>query len=122
MFSGTIADSIGRQKGLLYVNILIIFAAVLNISSKFCKSYEFLIAGRFFAGLFSGFSCSLLPLFLMEISPDHLRGLAGSMNQLTSKILNSFYILINLIFYLILSCYWNSCVKYFRTSIHIRKS
>lgn len=86
LFSGTVADGIGRKQGLLYVNILIIFAAVLNISSKFIKAYEFLIAGRFFAGLFSGLSCSILPLFLMEISPDHLRGFAGSMNQLTSKI------------------------------------
>jgi MFS transporter, SP family, solute carrier family 2 (facilitated glucose transporter), member 4 len=65
-------------------NILIIFSAILNISSKVLNSYECLIAGRLLAGIFSGLSSSLLSLFLMEISPDNLRGFAGSMNQLTS--------------------------------------
>ena len=90
MFSGWIADGFGRRYGLLMANILIIFSAILNISAKYMNSYECLIAGRYFAGLFSGLSCSLLPLFLMEIAPDHLRGFAGSMNQLTSNYITFF--------------------------------
>ncbi len=85
-FSGWIADGIGRRRGLIMSNIFIICSLLFIISSKPIMSYECLIAGRFFAGVSSGLSCSLLSLYLMEISPDNLRGSVGSINELASNI------------------------------------
>jgi MFS family permease len=90
LISGWIADRFGRRHGLLMANILIIFSATLFISSRPLMSYVCLLIGRFLTGVFSGLSCSILPLYLMEISPDNLRGSVGSMNQLTS---NDFFII-----------------------------
>ena len=41
------------------------------------------MAGRFLTGLFSGLFSGVLPLYLSELPPMNLRGLAGTMNQLT---------------------------------------
>ena len=86
--SGSIADIFGRRNGLMMSNVLIFFSAFLNIFSKPFKSYEMLTIANMFAGIFSGLSSSILSLYIMEISPDNLRGFNGSMNQLTS---NSMY-------------------------------
>ena len=67
----------------MIINIFIIISACLNLSSKFTKYYEMIIAGRFFSGLFSGLSTGILPLYLVEIPPQALRGKIGSTNQLT---------------------------------------
>ena len=54
----------------------------LNIMSKFIRSYETLMAGRFVAGLFCGLFSGLVPMYLNELAPINLKGLAGTMNQL----------------------------------------
>lgn len=50
--------------------------------SKFIRSYETLMAGRFVAGLFCGLFSGLVPMYLNELAPINLKGLAGTMNQL----------------------------------------
>lgn len=64
------------------VNVLIIINAILKIVSKFAKSYEMIMAARFFVGLSLGLFSGILPMYLNECSPKNLRGLAGTMNQL----------------------------------------
>lgn len=40
------------------------------------------MVGRFFAGVFSGLFSGLVPMYLNEIAPKNLKGLAGTMNRL----------------------------------------
>ena len=40
------------------------------------------MVGRFIGGLYSGLFSGILPLYLNELAPKNLRGLAGTMNQL----------------------------------------
>ena len=77
------ADYFGRKKALFLVNIFVIITVALNVMSKYIDSYETIMAGKFFTGVFSGFFTGILPLYLSEIAPINLRGLAGTMNQLT---------------------------------------
>ncbi|XP_021375505.1 solute carrier family 2, facilitated glucose transporter member 3-like [Mizuhopecten yessoensis] len=79
---GYVANRFGRRGGLLRNNLLNLIASGLLISSKFAKSYEMLIAGRFVAGLCSGIDTAIVPLYLSETAPISLRGLAGTFNQL----------------------------------------
>ena len=66
----------------MLINIIVIISAVLNTIAKFVRSYETLIAGRFMTGIFSGLFSGVLPLYLLEIAPINLRGIAGTMGQL----------------------------------------
>ena len=110
LLSGWIVDGFGRRYGLLMSNVLIIFSASLYISSKPFGSYACLLVGRFFTGVFSGLSCSILPLYLMEISPNNLRGSVGSLNQLTSNISIIIFLVTKInkiILQKLVSCHWN---------------
>ncbi|XP_060066457.1 solute carrier family 2, facilitated glucose transporter member 3-like [Ylistrum balloti] len=79
---GYVANRFGRKGGLIRNNILNLVGSALLISSKFAKSYEMLIAGRFVTGLCSGIDTAIVPLYLSETAPITLRGLAGTFNQL----------------------------------------
>lgn len=74
---------------MLSVNLIVIISGILCIISKFVGSYEVLIVGRFFAGLVSGLFTGICSLYVSEIAPTNLRGLASTMNPLalTSGIL-----------------------------------
>ena len=50
--------------------------------SIYIRSYETIMVGRFFAGVFSGLFSGLVPMYLNEIAPKNLKGLAGTMNRL----------------------------------------
>ena len=45
------------------------------------------MAGKFFAGIYSGLFTGILPIYLNEISPSNLRGLTGN-HILRNKNLN----------------------------------
>ena len=91
------------KNALMYTNLLVILAAVLNTASKYARSHEMLIIGRFISGMicgiFSGLKTTierikivgknnsdinkgLVPLYLNEISPLNLRGFTGALNAL----------------------------------------
>ena len=56
---------------------------MLNVISKYISSYQTIIASRFFTGIFCGLFTGILPIYLYELAPKNLRGMTGTMNQLT---------------------------------------
>ncbi|KAL3095651.1 hypothetical protein niasHT_029154 [Heterodera trifolii] len=77
---GTVADRLGRHK-LLYNNILAIIAAALITLAKYVNIY-LIIIGEFIIGSNVGLNSGLCPMYLVEISPNNLRGFIGSLHQL----------------------------------------
>lgn len=71
-----------RKRSMLFINIIVLISGVLSVISKPANTYQTIIAGRFFAGVFSGLFCGVAPMYLSEIPPLNYRGVAGVMNQL----------------------------------------
>lgn len=53
-------------------------------ASKISQSFEILILGRLFFGVFCGLVMSLNPLYILEVSPTNLRGAFATLNQVSS--------------------------------------
>ncbi|XP_043273237.1 solute carrier family 2, facilitated glucose transporter member 1-like isoform X2 [Venturia canescens] len=83
---GVIADKLGRKGGLLWINVLVVVAVVLEGFSRMAKSFEMIILGRFIIGINAGCNAGLAPMYLAEISPMHLRGAVGTVYQLVITI------------------------------------
>ena len=86
LLTAYVADKLGRKGGLVWNNFLVVIAAALMGFARACRSYEMLILGRFFSGLNSGLNAGLAPMYLAEISPNHLRGAIGTIYQLVITI------------------------------------
>lgn len=71
---------------MLWNNVTILIAVILEGFAKPCGSYEMLLVGRFFVGINSGLNAGLTPMYLSEISPQHLRGAVGTVYQLVVTI------------------------------------
>ncbi|OXA54842.1 Solute carrier family 2, facilitated glucose transporter member 1 [Folsomia candida] len=54
LFTCLVADKLGRKQGLLWNNVLVIIAVILEGFSETCGSYEMLIIGRFLLGVNAG--------------------------------------------------------------------
>ncbi|XP_071110230.1 solute carrier family 2, facilitated glucose transporter member 1-like [Haliotis cracherodii] len=80
--AGFWANRYGRKGALLRNNVIAVIAGGLLGFSKMAKSYEMLIAGRVVSGLNAGINTGIVPMYLSEIAPISLRGLAGTFNQL----------------------------------------
>ncbi|KAK3599591.1 hypothetical protein CHS0354_035832 [Potamilus streckersoni] len=98
--AGYWANRFGRRGALLRNNVLAVIGALVLFSSKYAKSYEMLIVGRFIIGINAGINTGIAPLYLSEIAPLSLRGFCGTLNQLaicsgvmTSQILGLSYVL-----------------------------
>lgn len=72
----------GRKGTLLLNNVNAIVSALLLALGELAGSFEMLIIGRFVIGLDSGVALSVLPMYLGEISPRHLRGSIGQFNAI----------------------------------------
>ncbi|XP_069506687.1 solute carrier family 2, facilitated glucose transporter member 1-like [Ambystoma mexicanum] len=83
---GLLADNQGRRGSILIANSIALFAIVCMGISKLATSPEMLIIGRFVMGLYCGLSMTLVPLYIQEIAPTHLRGAFSTMNQLAYTI------------------------------------
>ncbi|XP_068098746.1 solute carrier family 2, facilitated glucose transporter member 11 isoform X2 [Hyperolius riggenbachi] len=74
LLAGPMAIKLGRKKSLLFNNLFIILSAVLCGFSRLAKSFEIIILGRILAGVNSGVSMNVQPMYLGESAPKELRG------------------------------------------------
>ncbi|XP_023180537.1 solute carrier family 2, facilitated glucose transporter member 9 isoform X1 [Xiphophorus maculatus] len=72
----------GRKGTLLLNNCFAVTAALLLSLGEMSRSFEMLIIGRIVIGVNSGISLSVLPMYLGEISPKHIRGSIGQFNSI----------------------------------------
>ena len=79
MFSGRIADILGRKKVILASAVIFAIGAVWSGASS---SAMMLVFARFFLGIAIGVSSFAVPLYIAEISPTKTRGTLVSMFQL----------------------------------------
>lgn len=63
-------------------NVISLVAAVFFVLSKYVGSFNLLIIGRGFIGLFAGLATGIVPMYISEISPKEWRGAIGVLNQL----------------------------------------
>ena len=80
--TGWIGNKFGRRNGLISVQLVALSAAILGGLCDVCDSFEILFISRFMVGLTSGLFTGLVPLYVSEIAPVHLRGAAGTVCNL----------------------------------------
>jgi MFS transporter, SP family, galactose:H+ symporter len=79
MFSGRIADIIGRRKVILAAAVIFVIGAIWSGASS---GPVMLVFARLFLGIAIGVSSFAVPLYIAEISPTKTRGTMVSMFQL----------------------------------------
>lgn len=89
--NGILADIFGRKKIIMATAIIFILGSIL---CAFAPNIYILIASRIFVGFAVGIVNFVVPLYLSEISPKHLRGTLVSLYQwaITAGILFSYFI------------------------------
>ena len=71
------ADSFGRKIVILVSDL---FFSAGSILLAFATSYAQLLIGRALVGFGIGFSAMIIPLYLSEMSPEHIRGKLVTIN------------------------------------------
>uniref|UniRef100_A0A6V7QW21 Major facilitator superfamily (MFS) profile domain-containing protein n=1 Tax=Ananas comosus var. bracteatus TaxID=296719 RepID=A0A6V7QW21_ANACO len=81
LFSGWIADGIGRRRAFQLSALPMIFGACLSASAT---SLEGMLAGRFLVGMGMGLGPPVASLYVTEVSPSSVRGTYGSFIQIAT--------------------------------------
>ncbi|XP_066493025.1 solute carrier family 2, facilitated glucose transporter member 5-like [Tiliqua scincoides] len=79
---GPMVNRCGRKGTLLINNVFSIIPAILMGCSKVAKTFEVIIVCRIIIGICAGLSSNVVPMYLGEMSPKHLRGAVGVVPQL----------------------------------------
>ncbi|MVT09340.1 MFS transporter [Chitinophaga tropicalis] len=83
LFSGHLADRFGRKKLLQLSAVLFLLAA---LGCALLPSLNLIIVARITGGIAVGIASSIVPLYLSEIAPDHIRGRLVTYYQLAVTI------------------------------------
>lgn len=79
LVAGVLADALGRRDAMAWNNALMLIAAV---TAALGVSQEALLLSRFTLGLGVGVASVIPALYITELSPTHVRGKLGAINQL----------------------------------------
>ncbi|XP_046863615.1 solute carrier family 2, facilitated glucose transporter member 1-like [Xenia sp. Carnegie-2017] len=80
--AGYLANRFGRRGAIQLSHILAFAAALFFGIAKPSKRFEMIIVARFLIGLSSGIGGGVVPMYLTESSPKHIRGSLGVLHQL----------------------------------------
>ncbi|KAG8643413.1 hypothetical protein MANES_11G037500v8 [Manihot esculenta] len=81
MFSGWIADGVGRRRAFQLCALPMIIGASISATTKDLKG---MLLGRFFVGTGIGIGPPVAALYVSEVSPAHVRGTYGSLTQIST--------------------------------------
>lgn len=81
VFTGLIAESLGRRPGLMISSCASIVGSVLVGTAKEANSYEMIVVGRICLGLAMGLAFGLAGIFLTEVPAVRHRGISGTAQQ-----------------------------------------
>lgn len=80
--SAVMADSLGRKTSISITSLLALGASLFFLSAKPLSSVICLLMGRFISGIQCGIASTLIPMYLMEISPKDYQNSMGVMHTL----------------------------------------
>ncbi|CAI9592204.1 unnamed protein product [Staurois parvus] len=80
---GVVSQWLGRKRAMIVNNIFAFVGGTMMGLCQISQSYEMMILGRFVIGVYSGLASGLVPMYVGEISPTHLRGALGTLHQLS---------------------------------------
>lgn len=80
--AGYFADKFGRRGALQFSHIFAVLAAIFFGIARPTGYFELLILGRFIIGFSTGMGSGIVPMYLTESSPKHIRGSLGVLHQL----------------------------------------
>uniref|UniRef100_A0A672JE54 Solute carrier family 2, facilitated glucose transporter member 5 n=1 Tax=Salarias fasciatus TaxID=181472 RepID=A0A672JE54_SALFA len=75
--AGFLLSIVGRKKCMLLNAILVMAAAVLMLTSKYARSFEMIMIGRFLYGMNAAISLAAHTMYMTECAPKHLKGAVG---------------------------------------------
>ncbi|KAG9131518.1 hypothetical protein Leryth_025970 [Lithospermum erythrorhizon] len=81
LFSGSVADGLGRRRAFQLSALPIIIGCSLSATSSTIKG---MLAGRLFVGIGIGIGPAVANLYISEVSPASTRGTYGSATQISS--------------------------------------
>lgn len=81
--AGKVNDALGRKKTLMALSVLFTLGALLTAISP---NFELFILFRVIVGLGIGAAASVVPVYISEMSPSHMRGKLVTFNQLAITI------------------------------------
>lgn len=82
------AEHLGRRNALILNGFFNLIGALFEYFTKYAASPEFLIIGRVILGVNMGLTSGLVPLYLLEITPNKYRGTAGTLHQVFKDFFN----------------------------------
>ncbi|KFO27432.1 Solute carrier family 2, facilitated glucose transporter member 7 [Fukomys damarensis] len=81
---GPLTDRCGRKGALLINNIFAVVPALLMGVSGVARAYELIIVARVLLGICAGTGYNILPMYLGELAPQDLRGMLGTMTEISA--------------------------------------